>query len=145
MMIKEDGSKCKNNEENAEVFYRHFEKLYNRTPTFDPTVIELLDQHPSVAFNDSIPDDNEILKAIKRLKNNAPGYSGLTSQMFKSIVGYEQSFEYIKDIVIYIWNSEECPSEWDTGLLRILPKKGDLRYPGNYRGIMLLETAYKII
>ena len=31
------------------------------------------------------------------------------------------------------------------GLLRILPKKGDLSLPGNYRGIMLLETAYKIV
>ena len=31
------------------------------------------------------------------------------------------------------------------GPLRILPKKGDLSLPGNYRGIMLLETAYKIV
>ena len=31
------------------------------------------------------------------------------------------------------------------GLLTILQKKGDLSLPGNYRGIMLLETAYKIV
>ena len=31
------------------------------------------------------------------------------------------------------------------GLLKILPKKGDLRQPGNYRGIVLLEVAYKIV
>lgn len=31
------------------------------------------------------------------------------------------------------------------GILRILPKKGDLSLPGNYRGIMPLETAYKIV
>ena len=30
-------------------------------------------------------------------------------------------------------------------LLSILPKKGDLRLPGNYRGIMMLEVAYKIV
>ena len=29
--------------------------------------------------------------------------------------------------------------------LKIFPKKGDLSHPGNYRGIMLLEVAYKII
>jgi len=32
-----------------------------------------------------------------------------------------------------------------TGILRILPKKGDLRKPGNYRGIVLLECSYKVI
>ena len=37
------------------------------------------------------------------------------------------------------------PEEWEVGLLEILPKKGDLTQPGNYRGIMLLETAYKIV
>ena len=29
--------------------------------------------------------------------------------------------------------------------MKILPKKGDLSDPGNHRGIMLLEVAYKII
>ena len=35
--------------------------------------------------------------------------------------------------------------QWETGLLAILPKKGDLSLAGNYRGIMMLEVAYKII
>ena len=29
--------------------------------------------------------------------------------------------------------------------MKILPKKGDLSLPGNHRGIMLLEAAYKIV
>jgi hypothetical protein len=29
-------------------------------------------------------------------------------------------------------------------LIKVLPKKGDVSASGNYRGIMLLETAYKI-
>ena len=37
------------------------------------------------------------------------------------------------------------PPEWEVNLLKVLPKKGDLSEPGNYRGIMLLETAYKIV
>ena len=43
------------------------------------------------------------------------------------------------------WETEEMPVEWETGLLKILPKKGDKSDPGNYRGIMLLEVAYKIM
>ena len=43
------------------------------------------------------------------------------------------------------WLSELPPTEWETGMLRIIAKKGDLSLPGNYRGIMLLEAAYKIV
>jgi len=42
-MTKEDGSRCKTTEENAEVFHKHFEKLYNRNATFDTSVLDLLD------------------------------------------------------------------------------------------------------
>jgi len=42
------------------------------------------------------------------------------------------------DIVIGIWVNEVV---WDTGRLVIIPTK---KKPGNYRGIMLLEAAYKI-
>ena len=34
---------------------------------------------------------------------------------------------------------------WEIGLLKILPKKGDLSKPSNYRGIMLLEVVYKTV
>ena len=40
--------------------------------------------------------------------------------------------------------SEEVPAEWEDGLLKILPKSGDLSQPGNYRGIMLLGVLYKV-
>ena len=42
------------------------------------------------------------------------------------------------------WMSECTPEDLNIGLLKILPKKGDLKLPGNYRGIMMLEAAYKV-
>ena len=50
----------------------------------------------------------------------------------------------MRHLVQHFWETEELPEGWETGLLSILPKKGDLSLPGNYRGIMMLETAYKI-
>jgi len=47
--------------------------------------------------------------------------------------------------VIHFWLTETPPEEWEMGLLSILPKKGDMHNPGNYRGIMMLEVAYKIV
>jgi hypothetical protein len=35
--------------------------------------------------------------------------------------------------------------ECEIGLLSILPKKGDMHNPGNYKGSLMLEVAYKIV
>ena len=145
MMTKENGEKCSTAEENARVFKDHFEKLYNRTPSYDPSVLDLLDQHPIMESTGLPPQDEEISNAISRLKNKAPGASGLTAQMFKSLLRDEQCFSYLKSIISDIWINEIYPSQFDIGKLIVLPKKGDLSLPGNYRGIMLLEVAYKII
>ena len=91
------------------------------------------------------PNKDEIRTAILHLKNNAPGESGITAQMFKAITQDNQCFNALYRIISDVWINEPCPSQWDIGRLVILPKKGDLSKPGNYRGIMLLEIAYKII
>ena len=44
-----------------------------------------------------------------------------------------------------IWHTEQIPEECNLGRLIVLPKKGDLSQPKNYRGIMLLEIAYKVL
>ena len=69
-MSKEDGSKAQTSEENAEVFRVHFEKLYSRTPVFDPTSIDCLDQREIVFEIGNAPDIDEIKTAIHRLKTN---------------------------------------------------------------------------
>jgi hypothetical protein len=35
--------------------------------------------------------------------------------------------------------------EWEDGGLKIFEKKGDLAGPSNYRGIVLLEVAMKVV
>ena len=57
----------------------------------------------------------------------------------------EETRLMLKNIVLDFWQSGLCPEEWETGLLKILTKKGDLGLPGNHRGIMLLEVSYKIV
>lgn len=144
MMTKEDGSKCKTQEENAEVFHKHFQKLYNREATFDPTVLDLLDQSPVDHSTGIEPTLEDIKKSIQHLRNNAPGESGITAQMLKCIAKDNLCLQYLHEIIISIWNTDSHPIEWDVGRLVVLPKKGNLHLPGNYRGIMLLEISYKI-
>ena len=144
-MKKPDGSICKSPDENAEVFKNHFAELYGREPAFDESALNLLQQRPIATGQDHIPTDDEILSAVSKLKNKAPGDSGLTPQVWKALVSNELTFSILRELIFEFWDSEITPAEWERGLLMILAKKGDLSLPGNYRGIMLLEAAYKII
>ena len=144
-MTKSDGSACKSPKENAEVFRSHFQELFSREPTFDETVLELLDQLPVAEGLDGVPTDEEIEDAIDQLRNTAPGESGLCAQAYKCMAKQSETYNLLKEMVLDFWQSGKTPSEWEKGLLKILPKKGDLGLPGNHRGIMLLEIAYKIV
>ena len=140
-----DGTICKTPEENAAVFCEHFKALYGKTPDFDETVLELLPQCPIVEGCDHLPNDDEIRNATLRLKNTAPGDSGICAPALKCLLDSDETFALLKSIVLQFWRTEIVPLEWNTGGLTILPKKGDLSWPKNYRGIMLLEIAYKIV
>ena len=137
MMWKEDSTGCKSSEENAQVFVKHFKKLYERVPMYDRSVLEFLQQEPVICRVDHGPADDEILKVVNILKNNAPGESGLSSQMLKAIVSTNQTYELLRSIILDFWENELPPNQWKTGLLKIIPKKGDQSQPSNYRRIML--------
>ena len=138
-----DGSKCQTPAENADVFRMHFDSLYGRTANFDPSVIDLLKQHPVVDNCDHVPTDDEIRTATRKLRDSGPGDSGLCAQTWKCLLKSEETFSVLKHVVHMFWETKAVPTEWE--LLKILPKKGDLSQPGNHRGIMLLEVAYKVI
>ena len=144
MMTKDDGTKCVSSEENSEVFRAHFDKLFDRAPDCTKDFNSLPQLNTSIGIMD-VPDDKEIADACRSLKNKAPGDSGLKPQLWKTLLTDDRTFHLLKSLVLDFWISELPPRQWMTGLLRILPKKGDLSLPGNYRGIMLLEAAYKIV
>ena len=144
-MRKTDGTLCRTPEQNADVFREHFQTLYNRQPVFDASVLHLIPQQEVYDGYDHAPTSEEIRKATWKLKEKGPGDSGITAQIWKAIVENEQTFRILECIITDFWESETPPEDWQKGLLKILPKKGDLSLPGNYRGIMLLETSYKIL
>lgn len=84
--------------------------------------------------------EEEIERQIKKLrKKKAPG--GMGSQIrhgstVKRITGEE--------IIKKVWKGKGFPDDWRKAVVTILHKKGDPEEPGNYRGINLHSTTYKI-
>ena len=146
-MTKSDGTKSKSDQEDADVHAEHCEKLYGKMPSGDMlAVFQMLKQHPILHDLADVPEDEEFTKiGVGNLNLSGPGITGTHAAVWKALLQVPETKQLVYNIVIDFWETEEAPEEWEHGLLKILPKKGDLSLPGNYRGIMLLEVAYKIV
>ena len=114
--------------------------MYGEVPSYNALVINLIEQLPTLEGFDSNPTDNEITKAVKGLRNKAPGDSGVTPRLIKAIINDDGLYSIFKSILIDFWENELPPEQWEVGLLKILPKQGDLTKPGNYRGCLLYTS-----
>ena len=88
------------------------------------------------------PSREELDKANGLLKRNkAPGIDNITSQILKA--GGEAIREWLLCICQQIWQTELTPAEWRKDIILPLPKKGELSYCNNNRGITLLDISGK--
>jgi len=49
------------------------------------------------------------------------------------------------ELIKKIWQQEQIPEEWKVAGIGLIYKKGDLEDCHNYRSILLLNSAYKIL
>ena len=71
------GSLCQTPKENSVVFCDYFQALYGRKPHLNKSVLDDLMQQPIFEGCDHLPTDMEIIDATHKLKNKAPGESGI--------------------------------------------------------------------
>lgn len=89
------------------------------------------------------PDMNEIIEILKNFKNNkSPGENGISAEIYK--YGGEHVQRELLAIVQDVWRTERMPERWKQTLLHPIHKKGDKTLCSNYRGIALLDIAYKV-
>jgi len=85
----------------------------------------------------------EVKKTINSLKNwKAPGIDGIPAELIK--YGGDELHQVIFELCQKIWKDEQLPEEWNKAIVVPLHKKGDKLNFSNYRGISLLNTAYKV-
>ena len=129
-------------EEQHKRWVEHFQQLLNRPPPMEPPILPPANQELDIICEPLTR--NEVEKAITSLKNNkAAGPDNIPAKVLRADIS--TSVNMLHGLLIKIWDQEYIPSEWREGFLVKLAKKGDLSLGKNYRGIMLLSTAGKVL
>jgi hypothetical protein len=82
--------------------------------------------------------------AIEKLKRHkSSGTDEIPAELIKAGGRIIQS--EIHKLIISVCNKEELPEEWKDSVIVLIFKKGDKTDCGNYRGVSLLSTTYKIL
>ena len=127
-------------EEEMHRWREHFQTVLNHEEPLNPPEVEPNDE---LNIRTGHVTRIEIKNAIKKLKNGkAAGCDNIPPEAIKA--GGDTSEEVLLGLCNRIWSEEKIPEEWRKGLLIKLPKKGDLSYCKNWRGIMLLNMASKV-
>ena len=66
--------------ENAEVFRAHVQKLYGRSPDYDPIVVDMIQQQAMIEDCDHSPTYEDIRTAVGKLRDSGTGDSALCAQ-----------------------------------------------------------------
>jgi len=87
--------------------------------------------------------EKEIWEVIRKMKRNkAAGVDGLPMEVWK-YAGKDLWSSLVK-LMRWIWREEQIPEDWKKSIIVPIYKRGDPNRTGNYRGISLMCTAYKV-
>jgi exonuclease III len=140
-----DGIKATNDKENLKFTCDHFEKVYNRESSFDPSIVDEIPQRPESVDFDQLPSIEELNEAIKGMASlAAPGESGLSPMAMKKLPA--EMRQILLKIVHRYWNGLDPNPEWNQALLCIIyKKKGKHEDLNNYRGICLQDLIARYV
>jgi hypothetical protein len=93
---------------------------------------------------DSSPTIEEVELAVQKLKKHkVPGTDNIPAEPFK--YGGNELVKHLHTVIKEIWLKGKMPTDWNLSIICPIHKKGDILECSNYRGVRLLNTAYKIL
>lgn len=146
----EDGTISSVQNDISDTFVQFYQKLFNKKETTSEARDCLLSTitrgvPKTLAEEASKPfEEKEIIEIIKELgKCKAVGSDGLSAEFYQHF-GKEMA-PVLLLVIEAIIVAKEMPEKSRESIVCLLPKKGDLSLPKNWRPISLLNTDYKII
>lgn len=127
-------------EEKAAKWKEYFIELLNANSPENHTGMEYqYEAEPMI----SEMTQEETYKAIVNLKNwKAPGSDKIPAELIK--YGGKEMHYFMFRLCQNIWNDEHLPKTWNEAIIIPMHKKGDKTKCKNYRGISLVNSAYKV-
>ena len=117
----------------------YMEKLMNEENEWDHKISAEVKEGPADCIR--MAEVRAVLKKMKR--HNAPGLSGLVTEMIQATG--EIGTQWILDLCNGIVTEGSIPEDWKSSVvLPIYNGKGDPTECGSYKGIKLLEHAMKV-
>lgn len=87
--------------------------------------------------------DEEIISQLRELKKRkAPGENGIENEAWRLMP--KEIGEVMARLIKKIWKEGGIPGDWNRGVISPIFKKGKKEEVRNYRGVTLMDTAYKI-
>ena len=102
----------------------------------DPTPLKHL------AIRDDVPDEPEILAALKRLHDTAPGRDGMRAQLLRDSPTLAKM---LVELIQTCWRERKVPTAFRQAVIVALPKSEGATAWTDHRGISLLSVAGKIL
>ena len=120
---------------------KYFKELLHGCETFSERAIEKLDNEEKEEIIELRDEDLE--KQMKKLKKGkAPGPDSIPNEAW--IYSEDKVRNALKEICKKLWKGETLPMSWRLGEICPIFKQGNANEVGNYRGITLMNTGYKI-
>jgi hypothetical protein len=137
--------------EDLQAFKAHIKKLF-RLPTYDETVLGLLDGRVELSRMDELPDATCTCDASRRLKCKSGGEDGSRAEHLRAVCRHRVGrvnlfFGFVAKCTQEWWlhgHENEVPNQWGACKTSMLFKKGDASNPGNYRSIVMLTVTQKL-
>lgn len=92
---------------------------------------------------DSIGKEELVRQLTKLKKGKAPSENGIENEAWRLMP--TEIGEAFMEMINKIWREGCVPEEWNRGLICPLFKRGDKEDVKNYRGVTLMNTAYKVL
>ena len=120
----------------------HFSEVLNRPPP--PTEADIQEAETDLDVNSNPPGKEEIIAAIKSLKNGKfPGQDNLSTEVFKA--DPQLAADLPQPLFADIWEGMKLPEDWTERVIVQIPKKGALKNCNNWQGITLLSVLSQIL
>ena len=135
------GTVLTSEEEQDKRWAEHFSEILNKPAPENPPDIAPATEDLDISTD--APTKQEIIKAVKTLKNNKTRRQDtLQAELLK--INPDLAADLLLPLFETIWEQEQLPHDWTCRTIFKTPKKGNLSDCNNWRGITLLSVPSKV-